>query len=69
MEKCVKVGDILIDKIVPSSRLLVIEKTNDVVTCVFLDGFMEGKVVTLRNLFTYKKIGKMGGMESKEKEK
>ena len=69
MEKCVKVGDILIDKIVPSSRLLVIEKTNDGITCVFLDGFMEGKVVTLKNLFTYKKIGKMGGMESKEKEK
>jgi hypothetical protein len=52
-----KVGDILLDKIVPSSRVLVVKKHKDALECLFLDGYMKDKTVLIRNTFTYKKVG------------
>jgi hypothetical protein len=57
MKNDFNVGDILLDKIVPSGRLLVIKKHEQEIECVFLDGYMANKKVFVRNLFTYKKVG------------
>jgi hypothetical protein len=52
-----KVGDILLDKIVPSSRVLVVKKHKDALECLFLDGYMKDKKVVIKNTYTYEKIG------------
>ena len=54
-----EVGDVLLDKIVPTSRLLVLEKNDVSLKCIFLDGKMKDTVINLTKFGTYKKVGEI----------
>jgi hypothetical protein len=54
-----KKGDILLDKVVSSSRVVVLRKKGEGLECLFLDGYMKNKTVTIRNTHTYEKIGEV----------